>query len=175
MSGRRRAACAAWAAFALLLAPAAPAQDNPLLEGRGHDASLPIAISADAMEIEQSAQRATFMGAVDARQGEIALRAERLVVHYRGEGEGGESSIRLIEATGDVFLVTPGETAQGDAGSYDVDAGIVTLTGQVVLTNADAVLTGHRATMNLATGQSRVTGDGERVNVLFDGETQGEP
>ena len=174
MTGRRRAPwVAVWAV--LLLAGAAPAQDNPLLDESGHDSSLPIAIAADAMEVEQSQRRATFLGAVDARQGELVLRADKLVVHYRDQPQGDRGSIRLIEAMGDIFLVTPGETAQGDAGSYDVDAGIVTLTGQVVLTNADAVLTGERATMNLATGESRVTGEGGRVNVLFEGDGQDQP
>ncbi len=178
MTGGRRAPWAAWGAIwaVLLLATAASAQNNPLLDESGHDSSLPIAISADAMEVEQSQRRATFLGAVDARQGEFALRADKLVVHYRDRSQGGDrGSIRLIEAMGDIFLVTPSETAQGDAGSYDVDAGIVTLTGQVVLTNADAVLTGARATMNLATGESRVTGEGGRVNVLFEGDEQDQP
>ncbi len=155
-------------AFAVLVLVSLPAAGQTLDTSR-HDRSLPIAITADSMEVEQNERRATFIGDVDVEQGDLALRSDKLVVHYR-EGDDGEDSIHFIEAFGNVFFATPDETAQGDMGAYDVDTGVVTLAGNVVLTNAEAVLRGNQATMNLETGQSLVTGGDDRVNVLFNAD-----
>jgi len=157
-------------AFAMCVAGGAMAQQG-ILDTSRHDSSLPIAISADSMEVEQSTQTATFLGAVDVKQGDLTLRADTLIVHYRDTQADSENSIHLIEVIGNVFFATPSETAQGNSGTYDVDTGIISLAGNVILTNADAVLRGDKATMNLETGQSQVTGDNDRVNVLFNADS----
>ena len=149
-----------------ILALPALAQDQ-LLDTSRHDSGLPIEIEADSMEVEQAAQRATFRGAVDVKQGDLTLRADTLIVHYN-DGSDGDNSINLIEVEGNVFFATPNETAQGDEGVYDVNAAVIQLIGNVVLTNADAVLRGEQATMSLETGQSVVTGTGERVKMIFE-------
>ncbi len=71
-------------------------------------------------------QIATFTGNVDAVQGDMVLSADLLRVYY-GDDEVAErrdrrapNSIRRIEAEGNVFLSSPRETAQGNAGVYDV-------------------------------------------------------
>ena len=46
-----------------------------------HDTALPIEIAADALEVQQEKQIAVFSGNVDAQQGNIKLRADRLWVH----------------------------------------------------------------------------------------------
>jgi len=137
-----------------LAAPAALAQTPPL----GSD--LPIEITADALEVEPRDQIATFSGNVDAVQGDLVLSADRLLVHYQGsEGDAADApggSIRLIEAFGNVFLSSPEETAQGDAGVYDVTRGRVTLEGSVVLTRDDNVIRGERLEYDVASGRSRI-------------------
>ena len=135
------------------------------------DNSQPISIDADSMEVEQPRQLVTFSGAVNVRQGDLTLDADQLAVHYREDEESGSNVIHRIEATGSVHSTRPGETARGDAGIYDVPQGIVTLTGNVVLTSAEAGRTGNEATLNLLTGESLMTGgEGGRVNVLFDAD-----
>src|SRR5579864_7306747 len=110
--------------------------------GQKHDNSQPIEISADSLEVEQDKQIATFRGKVDAIQGEMHLRADTLVVHYRQKGDAGSKApqaksppktggaggdpfgggaISRIDASGNVFVSSPEETAQGDTGVYDVD------------------------------------------------------
>ncbi len=140
--------------------------------GAGYDTSLPIEITADSLEVQQDAQVAVFRGNVDAVQGELNLRADQLIVHYRTNSEN-QNSIRLIEANGNVFLSSPTEMAQGEKGVYDVDADTIQLTGSVVLIRGDNVIRGDRLEMDLATGRSRVLsggleagGDG-RVKALF--------
>jgi len=133
------------------------------------DTSLPIAISADAMQVEQESQRAIFLGAVDVQQGELTLQADRLVVYYRDPEAAEENAIYKIEVVGNVHFSTTNETAQGDSGVYNVDDGTITLLGNVVLTSGQNVIRGSQATMNLETGKSEVrneAGSG-RVEGLF--------
>ena len=113
-------------AFALPLAAAAQTRPAPAASNRQ-----PIEISADALEVQQDKRLAIFAGNVAATQGAYLLRADRMAVSYAATG--GDNSISKIDATGKVFFSTPAETAQGDAGTYDVDAGIITLTGAVFL------------------------------------------
>ena len=123
--------------------------------------SAPIEITADTLEVRQNRRIATFTGEVDAVQGDLVLSADQLRVHYRGDAEVGQAgpggtSIRRIEAFGNVFLSSPEETAQGDAGVYEVATRTVTLEGSVVLTKGQNVIRGERLEYNLATGRSQV-------------------
>lgn len=166
----------AWLLAALaLLAPAAGAQD---LTGK-LDTDKPIEIVADSLEVLQEDQVAVFRGNVDAIQGEIRLRANELKVFYKSRKEGGDAniagSISRIDATGNVFLSSPSETAQGDKGIYYVDRREIALSGQVVLTRGQNVIRGQRLVMNMATGRSRIDGgdagtasaSGGRVRSVF--------
>jgi lipopolysaccharide export system protein LptA len=140
--------------------------------GGDHDANLPIEITADSLEVQQENQLAIFRGKVDAVQGEMNLRADVLVVHYRPR-EDNQNSISLIEVEGNVFVSSPDEMAQGDRGTYDVDAQIVELDGAVVLTQGENVIRGDHLVLNLATGQSKMasvaSADGikQRVKAIF--------
>lgn len=143
--------------------------------GSDHDTSLAIEITADSMEVEQERQVATFKGAVDAKQGELRLRADVLVVHYRDKDDGSGKTISLIEADGNVFVSSPDETAQGSRGTYDVAARTISLEGPVTLTRGENVVQGERLELDLASGVSRVVGGGGRVTGVFQPEPQAQP
>ncbi len=150
-----------------------------------HDSSLPIEISADSLEVAQEEQVATFVGNVDAVQGDLVLSADELKVHYEGKGSGvgiaaGQSNtIRRIDAEGHVIIASPEETAEGDQGTYDVPAKMVTLEGKVVLTRGANVIRGERLELDLVSGKSHMIGapasvadgdletSGGRVKALF--------
>jgi lipopolysaccharide export system protein LptA len=182
---------------AALLAPAAVGAQTAQ-----HDKSLPIEITADRLDVVQPNRIATFTGNVDAVQGDMVLSADLLRVFYNGDGPNaasakgdgqnaapakgdgqnaaqagtGNSSIRRIEAEGNVFLSSPRQTAQGERGVYDVASDQVTLNGSVVLTQGDDVIRGDRLEVDLTSGHSRVlaaaptASDGapaKRVRALF--------
>ena len=126
--------------------------------GKGYDTSLPIEITADSLEIQQEEQIAVFTGNVDAVQGELNLRADRLVVYYRTNAKE-SNAISLIEAFGNVFMSSPTEIAQGAKGLYNLDTDKIELIGDVVLTRGESVIRGDRLEMDLATGKSRVSGN----------------
>ena len=152
----------------------AHAQDSPI---RSHDSSQPIEINADSLEVQQDRQLAVFRGNVVAIQGEIRLRADTLRVDYKPREEGGgaagaAATISRIEARGNVFMVSPGETAQGTLGVYDVENQLITMTGAVVLTRGENVVRGERLVLDLSTGRSKMesgtpSGQRDRVRALF--------
>jgi lipopolysaccharide export system protein LptA len=190
-AARARRACARTATIAaglvaggVLLAAHVHAQSL-----QQHDTSLPIEITADSLEVVQDRRIATFVGNVDAVQGDLVLSADQLRVHY-GDDVGaapapaGMGSIRRIEAEGNVFLSSPRETAQGDAGVYDVAANQLTMEGTVVLTQDANVIRGQRLEIDLVSGRSRMlaavpsTEGGtapQRVRALFTPEDSAEP
>ena len=133
------------------------------LTGGSFDTNQPIEITADSLEVQQANQLAIFEGNVQVVQGEIRMRAAKLLVHYvdKNQSDSGEpANIRQIDAMGDVFLSSPRETAQGDKGVYDVTNKQIDLQGNVVLTQGKNVLRGNKLTLNLITGMSRVEGGG---------------
>jgi lipopolysaccharide export system protein LptA len=170
--------CAGWALAAPVLVALCLAAADLDAQGFQQDTSLPIEITADTLEVVQPDQVATFTGNVDAVQGDLVLRADQLRVHYSGnQQEGGSSgAIRRIEASGNVFLSSPRETAEGDIGVYDVASSSVTLDGAVVLTRGENVIRGEHLEIDLVTGRARVVGagtsaegapPGERVRAIF--------
>jgi lipopolysaccharide export system protein LptA len=176
--GGARAGLRAGAALLLALLAGGPLAAQSLR----HDSSLPIEITADRLEVLQQQQLATFSGNVDAVQGDLVLSADQLRVYYdqadapAGAGAGGGRSIRRIEAVGNVFVTSPRETAAGEFGTYEVATSLITLEGQVVLTQDDNVIRGQRLEVDLASGRSQVFaavpsaqggGPGERVRAIF--------
>lgn len=134
-----------------------------------HDPTLPIEITADRLTVEQARRQAVFAGNVEAVQGEVTLRADRLVVHYELE-QGGTAgrAIRRIEAEGDVVLASPEESARADRAVYDVVAGTIVLEGSVILTRGEDVVRGGRLDIDLNRQTAVVVASGsERVRALF--------
>ncbi|PHQ71562.1 MAG: lipopolysaccharide transport periplasmic protein LptA [Sneathiella sp.] len=146
---------------ALLLFSLHTASDAAAQSNGAFDTNLPLEITADSLEIRQDKQTAVFIGKVEVVQGEIRMRSDKLVVFYsdkKSSIEGAPANIRKIDATGNVFLSSPRETAQGDTGTYDVRNKRVDLMGNVVLTQGKNVLRGEKMTLDLITGKSRVDG-----------------
>jgi lipopolysaccharide export system protein LptA len=158
---------AVFAAIILIAGVGGAFAQNALQDSR----KLPIEIEADSLEVLQEKQIAIFSGNVDAQQGTIRLSADILRVHYIEDGNDSDpSSIRRIDAEGAVLFSSEAQTAQGDSGVYDVENGIVTLIGSVVLTQGENVIRGQRLVLNLETGKSKVDGGGPgsgRVRGLF--------
>jgi lipopolysaccharide export system protein LptA len=154
-------AAAGMALSLLVLSAVAQGQSRPATP----DADQPIDINADNLEVQQDKNLAIFSGNVIAVQGRIKLRAEQLRVWYRTSADGGSGAnagnngtIIRIDAIEQVFVSSATETAQGDIGIYEVADQRLTLTGAVVLTRGENVPRGNKLVMNLATGQSQISG-----------------
>lgn len=149
---------------ALLAAGAAAQPAGSPFGGFQHDATQPIEITADALEVRQAESVAIFTGAVVAGQGALRLTAERLSAWYAAAETGG-GDIDRIRAEGGVFLSSGGETARGDWAEYDVSGGRVTMGGGVVLTQGENAIRGETLSIDLVSGQGRI--EGGRVQSVF--------
>jgi lipopolysaccharide export system protein LptA len=189
------------AILALALSVASPGMSQTLsnsFEGLSGSSKEPIDIESDLLVVHDKKKLATFKGNVKAVQGTTTLRAQELDVHYvggdrLGTGRGAEGAaptpasdgpdakgkpddntqISKIEAKGEVVIVTDDDqTTTSDWALYDVPAQLVTVGGNVVLTQGDNVLKGDRLVIDLKTGESRFentgnTATGGRIRALF--------
>lgn len=153
---------------AVLLGTAAWAQSGSLST---QDTSLPVEIEADLLTVEQDQSLAIFEGHVLATQGEMSLRADKLLVFYTDADSEDAQSIRRIEVEGNVVIASPTETATARDGIYDVAGESMALTGDVVLTQDENVLKGDRLDIDLARNVHTMTTDGtrpgQRVRAMF--------
>ena len=94
-----------------------------------------------------------------------------LTAHYR-DAPDGTSEVYKITASGNVRLISPNETAQGDRGAYDVDNGIVVLLGEdlrfttprEVITARDSLEYWEAKQMAVARGEAKAARDDRRIS-----------
>jgi lipopolysaccharide export system protein LptA len=82
-------------------------------------------------------------------------------------GPGGSSSIKRLEARGNVVVTQKEQVVTGDLAVFDTKANLITMSGGVVLTQCKNVLRGDRLMVDMTSGVSRVESDAGRVQALF--------
>ena len=87
-------------------------------------------------------------------------------------GPGGASSIRRLEAKGDVIVTQKDQVVTGETAIFDTKTNLITMQGGVVLTQGKNVLRGDRLLVDMTTGVSRVESDSGRVQGLFQSSGQ---
>jgi lipopolysaccharide export system protein LptA len=150
------------AALALGLGGAAIAQTSGA--ARSNVSDQPVGFGADGGEMTNTG--VSLRGRAEITQGDTRLRAN--AIEGTRDASGG---LTRIEASGEVYYVTPNETIRGDRAVYTVSNATVVVTGDVILTQGQNVLTGASLTYNVDTGQARIQGgpaaNGGRVRGVF--------
>jgi lipopolysaccharide export system protein LptA len=128
----------------------------------------PIQIEADKLEVRDPEKLAVYSGHVRVRQGETILETPALQVFYSGEptaaGAPG-SAVTRIEAGPSVTVRSGDQTASGERAVLDMTQDVITISGNVVLTQGPNVVRGDRLVVNLATKQGHI--EGGRVQTLI--------
>jgi lipopolysaccharide export system protein LptA len=137
----------------ILAAPASSQNGTSAL--KGHDSNAPVDVAADRIELQDRADRALLTGNVDIKQGNLTLNAERVTVAYT---RAGGTEIQRLDASGNVKVTSPTETATSQFGIYDFDKRLITLLGSVVLNRSGSQVRGSRMVMDLNTGRATVDG-----------------
>jgi lipopolysaccharide export system protein LptA len=172
------------------------------MQGFSQNRDQPIQIEAASLEMRDKKKEATFSGNVKVVQGDTTMTSKSLVVFYdstaapgapapaanskaaakatapipaASPGPGGSSSIRRLEARGNVRVTQKDQIVTGETAVFDTKANMVTMVGGVVLTQGGNVLRGDRLMVDMATGVSRVESDSGRVQGLFQSSGQGTP
>lgn len=132
--------------------------------GLKQDPSLPVEISADKLNVNQTDGNATFTGNVVIGQGEMRLAAPKVFVEYStAEGEK-TAKISRIHATGGVTMVSGAEAAESREAEYTIEDGMVVMIGDVILTQGANAMSSDRMVVNLITGVANMDG---RVRSVF--------
>ena len=145
------------------------------LQGFSQNRDEPVNIESNTLEVRDKDKVAVFSGDVRVKQGDTAMRSQKLVVFYEQTGEGaaakgatgkpmqaatpgpnGSQKIKRLEARGDVVVTQKDQTATGETGIFDMPTNTVTLTGNVIMTQGKNVLRGDKLIVDLTTGVSRV-------------------
>jgi lipopolysaccharide export system protein LptA len=172
------------------------------MQGFSQNRDQPIQIEAASLEMRDKKKEATFTGNVKVVQGDTTMTSKILVVFYESAaatpapapqpantkgaksapsapmqaatpGPGGSSSIRRLEAKGNVVVTQKDQVVTGETAIFDTKANLITMTGGVVLTQCKNVLRGDRLLVDMTTGVSRVESDSGRVQGLFDQSDKG--
>jgi lipopolysaccharide export system protein LptA len=163
----------------LIAASGARAQDfAAAFSGFDTGSAVPIQIEADQLEVRDTEKVAVYSGNVSVRQGETVLEAPTLSVFYSGEatvaGVPG-SQVSRIEAGPGVTVRSGDRTARGDRAVLDMASDLITMSGNVVLTEGSNVVRGERLFVNLATKQGRIEGGRVQTLITPSGEGQAQP
>ena len=135
----------------LLLAAPATAQTR-------HDTDAPIDFGADHIELQDRANRAVLTGNVAVKQAEMTLNSARMTVAYTGQVVGGNPQVSRLDASGNVTVRRPDQSARGDYAIYDLNRRVITMLGVVRLTQGGNTVNGGRLTINLDTGRAVIDG-----------------
>ena len=158
MSMTRTLGMAAVALTMLALPVTGGAQTPPAGAGGG-------AVSFGADGGEYTSTGIALRGRAEVIQGQNRLRADAI----NGTIVGGD--LTRVEASGNVYFVTPDQAIRGDRAVYTFASDEVVVTGDVILTQGQNVLTGGRLVYNTRTESARMEGgagsNGGRIRGVF--------
>ncbi len=164
-----------------------------LFGGLSSNSEGPVNVEADALDVvEQDGQRiSTFSGNVTVTRGDTVLKAGKIVIYSTGDAKpaadaatgdakpaeanaaaapavpGGGDFSRIV-ASGKVYINSKDQTATGDEGSVDLKTRLITLTGNVTLSQGKNVITGQQLVYDMNTGRARIEqAAGNRIRGVF--------
>ncbi|MCK0070073.1 LptA/OstA family protein [Kordiimonas laminariae] len=138
---------------------------------KDHDTYQPLDVTAERLELRQNPSRAVYIGAVKVIQGNLTMTADTLSIFYAGNKDSKEDpTIHRFDAQGKVSFVSPTESLSGNWAVYDVSENLITLGGDVVLTQNNNVLRGERLEFDLVSGLAKLDG---QVRGKTDGRVRG--
>lgn len=139
-------------AAGLLLAVSASAQVI-----QNHNSNAPVNFDAGALELQDRADRVVLSGGVTVTQAGLTLKASRLTAAY-SDARG--ISVDRLDATGGVTITKDDLRATSNAAIYDLNSSLITLLGNVNLSQKSNRLSGGRLVIDLNSGRSTITGGG---------------
>lgn len=133
---------------------AATAQTSIDLGGVEVNTTAAIEVTADSLSVDQDTGTAVFRGNVIIGQGDLRLSAGEVEVIYMAES----SQIARLLATDDVTFVTATEAAEAQSAEYNVENGLLVLTGDVLLTQGASAISAEEMVINLEDGSATMAG-----------------
>lgn len=133
-------------------------------EGGGERINQPIQIKSNELATDSARRTATFTGKVSARQGDVTIYCDRLVIYYSDK----EKEVDKVEAFGNVRIVQGNRLGQAGHAVYENKAGKIILDEKPKVYQGEDLVTGKVITYYLDTQRSEVLGGpGERVDAVI--------
>jgi lipopolysaccharide export system protein LptA len=124
----------------------------------------PIVIKSNELQADMKSRTATFLGRVVAKQGDITIHSDKLIVRYAESG----GEVEKVEAFGNVRIVQENRIGTGQQAIYYRNEGKITLTGSPKVVQGKDTITGREITYFVADEKSIVTGTPEnRVEAVI--------
>ena len=140
--------------FLTAFALSAGAQTNINLGGMAVDTGATIEITSDSLSIDQDTGTAIFLGDVLIGQGDLRISAAQVEVAYGSD----TSQIARLIASGNVTFVTAQDAAEAETADYNVETGMLTLTGDVLLTQGGSAISAQSMIVNVNDGTATMQG-----------------
>jgi len=132
----------------------APAQAQALAN---HNSNAPVDFDAGSIEVQDRADRVILSGGVKVTQAGMTVTSQRMTVAYT---RAGSTDVNRLDATGGVVVTKGNEVAKGNVAIYDLDRRLITMVGNVQLTQGGNRLNGGRLVIDLNSGRATVDGRG---------------
>ena len=140
-------------------------------EGLPKPANLPIEVTAQHLEADQGQRQATFAGKVVAKQADMTLYCDKLVVYSLPDRD----EVDRLEAFGNVRFVQLDRTATADHAIYRQLDGTLLLSGNALVHQGQNQIAGDEIVVYLQEDRSVVkSGDSGRVKALLFPKSQQE-
>ena len=126
----------------------------PVQSSQGERNNLPIQIKSNELISDNSSKTATFVGKVSARQGDITIYSDRLVINYASTSK----DVEKVEAFGNVRIVQGNRHGEAAHAVYDNKSGKIILDGNPKVAQGEDVIAGKTITYFVDEQKSVVTG-----------------
>lgn len=147
--------------FPLFLAVAIAAPPDKV--GRKMRSDLPITIKSNELRADNKGKTAIFSGKVIAKQGDVSLYADKIVISYGDQ----KTDVEKIEAFGNVRIVQQNNTGIADHAVYESREGRIVLTGNPKVMQGGNIITGNTITYYVDDDRSVVSGGSDRVVTII--------
>lgn len=148
-----------WFLFSASTVPAA-------VSGHKDRSSLPITVKSNEMTADNKGKTAIFSGKVVAKQGDITIYSDKLVVNYADKN----GEVETVEALGNVRIVQQNRTGFADKAVYDSRNSRIILTGAPRVVQGGDSISGKVITYYVDDEKSDVSSGGdpkERVEAVI--------
>ena len=119
--------------------------------------ALPITIKSNEMTADNKGKTAIFTGKVVAKQGDITIYSDRLVVTYADKN----NEVEKVEAFGNVRIIQLNRTGFGDQAVYNSRTGRIVLTGTPRVVQGNDSISGKVITYYVDDEKSDVSSGGD--------------
>jgi lipopolysaccharide export system protein LptA len=137
-----------------------PALSQSINLPTAQNAAQPVEATADDLQVNTNDNSAVFSGNAKVVQGVLDLQADQITIFF----EKANQNIKSVNAVGQVKFTNGQETAEAINAQFDVASQIITFSGNVILRQAQTLLTGNLLTYNITTSRSKMSGD---VKTIF--------